>query len=175
MTTELQLLLAKLEARLPELEWKMNALGGAISTKFASRGLFRSAFERDSNFYLDEIRGDLKALGAQKNRTSAYYLANKINQKINVLVQFCQIQGNKPKVNTKLQFGVNMINTRQQWLQTLEKDILMLKHQQQAMTKSLANLEKNSNIEASLALQQELGEVQRRLTLAQEAFNTATR
>lgn len=164
-------ILAELQARLPELEWKMNALGTAYLFNSLPKGLFRSYLEPCAIHYIAEIKENINTLAVQKNELSAHYLAQRIDQKINVLVRLCHIQANKPKVERKPQFGLEMMSTRQQWLQSLEKDIARLTEQQLALTKTLHQLELNGKTEARLALQAELGELEKHLTLAKEAFS----
>ena len=81
MTIE-QLLLA-LKARLPELEWKVSSLVNAhFSTKSLPRGLFHSQGDASASAFINEIKADIQNLAAQKNQSCAYYLAQRINQKI---------------------------------------------------------------------------------------------
>lgn len=173
MTIE-QLLLA-LEARLPELEWKISSLVSAhFSAKSLPRGLFHSYGDASAAAFINEIKADIQNLAAQKNQSCAYYLAQRINQKINVLVTLCHLQDKKPKAKENISFGVNLINTRQQWLQSLQSDIELLSALQQAMSKS-QQLMQQSHVDptALLNLQAELGEVEKRLTLAKETFARA--
>lgn len=163
-------LLHELEARLPELDWKISSLGAALSTKSLPRGLFRPRLETSFSICIAEIKEDIQALAAQKIEYSAYYLAQRIRQKINVLVRLCQMQNEKPKSKETVYFGLTMINTRQQWLQTLEKDINLLVEKHEAMTKALEKMNVQGNSLALLSLQAELGEVEKRLTLARETF-----
>lgn len=171
----IDVLLLELEARLPELEWKLSSLGTAFSPKSLPRGLFRPHLEGSASVYVAEIKLDIQALVRQKSNYSAYYLVQRIQQKINVLVTLCHLQANKLKSEErKSNFGLQMINTRQQWLQTLEKDISILSAQQQAMSKSLQQMQtRGREPQALLSLQGELGEVEKRLTLAKEMLANA--
>lgn len=167
-------LLAELTARLPELEWKVSRLNSLLSSHSIPRGLFRPSFELTGASCIEEIKADIQALSAQKNERSAHYLADRIKQKINVLVTLCQIDSKKKKPDEKISFGVKMLSTRQQWIQTLESDITTLVKQQDAMTKALEHMKPSSTSAASiLSVQKELGELERRLTLAREALNQA--
>lgn len=163
-------LLQELEARLPELEWKISSLGSALSISSLPKGLFRSAFEMSPVSCIAEIKLDLKQLAEQGNQRSAQYLAERIRQKIAVLVTLCQLQANKPKTETRKGFGLDKISTRQQWLQSLEQDINQLNNQREALTKTLAQLNARGEVQAVLQLQAELGEVEKRLTLAKETL-----
>lgn len=166
-------LLEELTSRLPELEWKISGLSAAISSHNLPRGLFRPGIELTGTGCIQEIKADIQALSLQKNQRSAYFLAERINQKINVLVALCQMDSRKQKPIEKLNFGVTMLSTRQQWIHNLEQDIITLENQQQAMAKSMLQMKRVDNSSAILILQSELGEVERRLTLAREALNQA--
>lgn len=166
-------LLAELSSRLPELEWKISALNSSFTSHSLPRGLFRPSPELSGQACIDEIKWDIQALSVQPNQRSASYLALKINQKINVLVALCQIHSRKNKPEEKVYFGLNMLSTRQQWIQTLESNINTLAGQQQAMAKALEQMKLNTSNPAILSLQGELGEVERRLTLAREELNRA--
>ena len=167
-------LLVELEERLPELEWKINTLGNSFSFKSLPRGLFRPRFEVTPSACVAEIKADMRALALQKSEYSAHYLAQRIHQKINVLVTLCHLRANKQKKNEKINFGVTSISTRQQWLQSLQKDINLLTEQQLAMTKTLEQMQSRGNPQALLNLQAELGEIEKRLTLAKETFARTT-
>jgi len=166
-------LLAELTSRLPELEWKISKSPSILSSRNLPRGLFRSTAELTGTACIEEIKADIQALSKQKNQLSGYYLANRIKQKINVLVTLCQIDSRKKRPEEKISFGVKMLGTRQKWIQTLEGDINILLGQQEAMVKSLQQMKPSTNAESILSLQKELGEVERRLTLAREALNKA--
>jgi len=166
-------LLAELTARLPELEWKISELSTSFSNKSLPIGLFRSNIEPSAAACVAEIKADIKALSQQKNERSAFYLAERIKQKVSVLVVLCQRQNRQKKTEDKVYFGVKMLSTRQQWLQDLEAEINTLSRQQQAMTKTLEQKRRNHHLEAVLHLKAELGEVEKRLTLAQEALYRA--
>jgi hypothetical protein len=167
-------LLAELTSRLPELEWKISRTCSVFSSQNIPRGLFRTSFDLTGAACIEEIKVDIQALSDQKNELGAYYLADRIKQKINVLVTLCQLESRKKKSEEKISFGVKMLSTRQQWIQTLERDINTLIRQQEAMTKALEQMKPYINAASILSLKKELGEVERRLTLAREALNKAT-
>lgn len=166
-------LLTELTARLPELEWKISGLSVALSNHSLPKGLFRPGVELTGHGCVQEIKADINALSIQNNQRSAHFLAERINHKINVLVALCQMDSRKNKPEEQLGFGVTMLSTRQQWIQMLEKDITTLVNQQQAMTKALQQMNLGGNTSAILTLQSELGEVEKRLTLARETLNQA--
>lgn len=166
-------LLAELTSRLPELEWKISSLSSLISSQSVPRGLFRLNNELTGAACVEEIKADIQALSHQENERSAHFLANRIKQKVNVLVALCQIESRKNKVEEKIHFGVKMLSTRQQWIENLEREVSTLEKQQQAIAKTLIQMKHSANAAAILTVQGELGEVQRRLTLAREALNQA--
>jgi hypothetical protein len=173
MAAESNELLHELIARLPELEWKINGLGSSFSGHSLPRGLFRWSFEPSGAACVAEIKADLQALSQQDNERSANYLAERIRQKINVLVALCQIHSRKNKPQQKAYFGVKMLSTRQQWIHDLEVDIRTMEQQQQAMNKTLDQMMRSQNAAAILQLKSELGEIERRLTLAKETLTRA--
>jgi hypothetical protein len=167
-------MIKKLSDRLPELAWKLDARFSVLPSKLLPPGLFRYQFEVTPQTCMDEIRSDLKILAQQEHHRSAYYLAEQINKKINVLVQLCAVKrGEKPKVRAP-SFGVNAISTRQQWLQTLEDDVLRLEAQQISLTATVNQLKLEAKLDVFLSVQAELGDVERCLTLARETLKRAS-
>jgi hypothetical protein len=166
-------ILVELSSRLPELEWKISSLNHSFSSHSIPKGLFRPHPEFSAVACVNEIKEDITALSQQKNERSANFLATRIQQKINVLVTICNLGNQKNKREEKVHFGLQTISTRQQWIQGLELDIEILSKQQDAMTKALQAMRYNKNNEALLNLKAELGEVERRLTLAKETLNQA--
>lgn len=162
-----------LASRLPELEWKLGALYTVFSPKLFPRGLFNYQFEMTPQSCIDEIKADLQALAQQKNERSSHYLADRVHQKINVLVRLCRIREDKPRPEKPITFSVQAINTRQQWLQTLQDDIETLQRQQQALATTCSNLKKGGDPQAILNIQAQLGEIERRLTLAKDVLTRA--
>lgn len=167
--------LSRLSARLPELEWKLSLQTPVINPSLLPRGLFRSRIELTPQGCVDEIKADLQAIGKQDNEQIRQYLTERVGQKINVLVRICQNYPDKKKLEQQVNFGVQAINTRQQWLQTMQDNIDTLSRQQQALAMSLVKLKaENSNIQAVLSLEAELGKAGQRLTLAQETMARST-
>lgn len=163
-------LLHELAARLPELEWKINSLGSRLLTSSLPKGLFRSRLDMDAAACVGEIKTDLQRLANinKKNKLSANYLAGQIQQKISVLVTLCHLQAKKTKPEEKLVFGLDKISTRQQWIQTLEKEINHLTLQRDALANSLVQLKMRGTPQAILQLQSELGEIEKKLTQVKE-------
>ena len=163
-----------LSARLPELMWKLGTLRSTFNPQRLPRGLFNSQLEMTPQSCIDEINDDLQVLNNHKNERSVQYLAERVSQKINVLVRLCQIQADKKPFEHPLTFGVQTISTRQQWLGNLQDDIVKLNTQQLALTAALGKLKVGHDSQAILSLQAEVGEVERRLTLARETLARAT-
>jgi len=165
--------LHSLSARLPELEWKLGAI--PIIPSQLPRGLFRERLELTPQSCIEEIRADLDALKQQDNEKSVHFLATRVSQKINVLVRLCQQNDRKKRpVRQQSSMGVQALSTRQQWLNTLHDEINALGTQQKALTEALVHLQNTENTQAVLRMQEELGEVARRLTLAQENLERVT-
>lgn len=165
-----------LSARLPELVWKLGSLHSVLNPKLLPRGLFKAQLEMTPQSCIDEIHADLHVLNEHKNERSVRYLAERVSQKINVLVRLCQMQTDKEQpVGQPLACGVQGISTRQQWLCNLEDDITRLATQQVALTTTLNKLQTRLDDPlVILSIQAEVGEVERRLTLARETLARAT-
>lgn len=170
----LQDVITRLSARLPELEWKLGRLETGINPTLLPRNLFRSRIALTSQSCIDEIKADLQSIKQQNNEQSAHYLAERVGQKINVLVRLCQHDPDKKKPEQQAHFGLQAIGTRQQWLQTMQRDIDALTAQHHALTLTLATLKATNNTQAILNLQVELGRAERRLTLAKETLARST-
>ncbi|HAT6978214.1 TPA: hypothetical protein F8R96_03060 [Legionella pneumophila] len=166
-------LLAELSARLPELEWKINGLSSSISIHNLPKGIFSSVIEFNGPACIKEIRDDIHALQRQKDESIACFLAERIQKKINVLVILCQMDKKNNKPETKVSFDLKTLSTRQQWIETMEQNICTLEEQHQAMRKTLEQMKSCSNPATILHLQTELGNVEKRLTLAKETLNRA--
>ena len=165
----------RLSARLPELAWKLSALGPVLQPALFPRGLFRGRFEWTPASCIDEINADLDTIQQQSNEQAAHYLADRVAKKINVLVRICQQHSKQKKPERQVALGVQAINTRQQWLKTMQSEIDVLSEQQQALAAALhAALKANNNSDAMLRLQAELGQAERRLTVAKEAYARST-
>lgn len=173
MPTESNQLLSDLITRLPELEWKISGLGSSFSSRSLPRGLFANK-DASGASCIAEIKADIQALSAQKNERSAFYLAERIRRKVNVLVALCQIHRRKEKTEENVSFGVKMLSTRQQWIQGLETDIQALERQQHALSATLVQMTRSNHPAAViLQLKADLGEIERRLTLAKETLSRA--
>jgi len=159
-----------LSARLPELEWKLKSLNITLTKNKVPANLFHYQFDMTPQTCIAEIKADLQLLSTHSNERSIHYLAQRISQKINVLVQLCQLHVHRKIPERQSNFGIRMISTRQQWLQTIEDDIIRFTEQQQALAATLHELQKNGNQQMILNVQAELGEAERRLTLAQETL-----
>lgn len=162
--------LDELEARLPELEWQLSSLGQPISTKTLPRGLFRLPEEVSSLAFINDIKSDLKILASHQNERSGFYLAQRIQQKINVLIALCRLE--KKPVSQQGNHYLNMITTRQHYVEELEKGIELLSQQREAL---LNRLQQINDANAKLNLNAELGEIEKRLTVTQEGILRITK
>lgn len=161
--------LDELEARLPELEWQMSSFGHTISTKILPKGLFRLSETASPAAFINDIKTDLKRLANHQNEQSGFYLAEKIQQKINVLVALCRLEANPlPRQGNYL----SMITTRQRYVEELEKEKELLSQQRQALINRLKQI---NDAAVQLNLNAEVGEIEKRLTLAQEAMLRVTK
>jgi DNA-binding transcriptional MerR regulator len=162
-----------LMTRLPELEWKINDLNPILFARSIPRRLFRTQ-DVTALSCINELKLEISSLAKQKNSLSAHYLAEQIKQKINVLVGLCRVEQKNKKVKSPASFSLNMLSTRQQWLQTIERDVDVLIKQQQALAKTLKQMQlQRTDPDTILNLKSELGEIEKRLTLAQEALAKA--
>ena len=162
-----------LATRLPELEWKLSKLAGAWNKNKLPPGLFRSALHMTPGVCINEIKENLVRLSQQDNPRTTYLLANKIHQQINVLVRICTMHYSRPSnqhVPTKV--SVDSISTRQKWLNGLREEVNQLTVQYAAVEQTLLQYQKNVQFsDLVLQLSNELGEIQRRLTLSQERLD----
>lgn len=171
--------LASLSARLPELEWKLNTGRVMINPTQLPRGLFRERLEMTAQSCVDDVKADLLALTNQPNERSVRFLAERVSRKINVLIRLCQVtpalsSSSKPVRSVAL--GVQTISTRQQWLQSLQREVDCLTEQHAAVYATISERSRSGAMrtpEILLGLQAELGELDRRLTLAKEVLSRA--
>lgn len=170
---DLKEFISDLIARLPELEWKLSNINPFLLNKSVPKHLFRVT-ELTAAYCISELKLDIQALEKQKHERSAEYLAEQLKRKISILVGLCRIE-QKKKAPKDPGFGITMLTTRQQWLRSLEQDVHVLAKQQEALAKTLNQMQiNNTDVSTVLNLKSELGEVERRLTLAQEGLNKAT-
>jgi hypothetical protein len=167
--------LAELLARLPELEWQLSKQSLSFSPRALPPGLFRQTFDAPTTAYVSEIKADIVTLKTfHNNQKIAHYLALKINQKINVLVSVCSRYNRREPEMAVATYGVDKMSTRQQWLQSLEANINLLLEQKKALESVWAQKDKLRDSESQLRLARELGELEKRLTLARETFTRAS-
>lgn len=167
-------ILERLNGRLPELEWMLKTRQVIIQKKQLPKGLFRDYFEPSLQSCLREIREDMNTLKHHTDERSGQFLANKILDKINVLVGiYRQKEEPPPSSKSSVHFGLRTLNTRQQWVQTLSTEIAALNAQKAAIAKTLKERTTQGDLQTALLLQGELGEIERLLTLAQETLNRA--
>jgi hypothetical protein len=167
-------ILAELTSRLPELEWKISRLPQPSFAANLPKGLFQLKAEVNGESCIKEIKLDIQALSRQTNERSIKYLAERIQQKINVLVTLCLVKGKGKPNDEKRSFDVNTLSTRQEWIHSIENEITRLTRQQQAMQNTIQHLTTNQQLDQLLIVQAELGELERQLTLAKEALDKMT-
>lgn len=163
-------LLQALEARLPELEWRMGTLGSVLSENTLPKGLFRPCLHPTPAFYIAEIKTDIKNLAGQESLRTADFLARRIRQKINVLTTLCHLQKQDPKIQRPLYTMASIMSTRKQRVESLEMDIARLSAQETAMESTYEKLKHKGDLEALLNLQSALGLVKKQLTMAKESL-----
>ena len=159
-----------LSDRLPELVWKLGAIQGEFHSKSLARGLFKERLEMTPQTCIDEINANLSVLKTHKDDLSARYLADRVSEQINVLVKLCQLYASMQPAQKNVSFGVQSISTRQQWLSELQENINQLSAQKQAMLAALNQKKASQKPLVYLQLQAEVGEIDRRLTLARETL-----
>jgi hypothetical protein len=169
--------LRQLEARVPELEWQLNKFDGYFPFASLPKGLFRQQADKPGLAYAKEIREDLALLATYsqppEHTSAARFLALKIQQKIHVLVSICK-QNQKEDNNKGISYDISAITTRQEWLQKLETQVDDLRRQRQALLEMLSQKEAAKDTNSELGLRKELGDLEKRVTLAEEAYVKAT-
>jgi ribosomal protein S15P/S13E len=164
-----------LEAKLPELIWRINALAINLNVIRLPEGLFNHAYDKAPEEYVNEIKTELKTLKHQNNEIAANYLARRIAQKIDVLVKVCRLNEKKEKKTDAMTgFSIKAMSTRQQWLKELESEIGVLTEQHKALSAHFRQAKHQKDTNVQLNLQADLGQLERRLTLAKEAWSKAT-
>ena len=162
-----------LSKRLPELLWTLSKRYTVIHPSLLPKGLFQCSFERTPAACIDEITNDVLLLKKNKNESCAGFLALRLQKKINVLVRLCRQQAGPASIQQSNAFSVQSISTRQQWLQSLKEEISTLSLQKEALSATFARLQGQQDPVFILNLQQEIGESERRLTVAKETLSKA--
>lgn len=136
---EIPAFLAQIEARLPELEWKLNLLdGGRLDIRKLPRPLFPFKIYVSVEDCMQLIKQDLLRLRESTEVQTIYYLAVLLQEKISILVQICRLTPMHSKA--WLNFDLNKISTRKEWLLELEADRHDLLRQKSALLERLAVL-----------------------------------
>lgn len=172
-TTYIQNLITELMARLPELEWKVSNLNPALFNRSLPKKIFKTQ-EPTALACINELKADLHVLKQVKHERSAEYLAEQLKQKVSILVGISRLEHkNKGKIQPA-SFSMEKICTRQQWLQSLEQEVTVLRKQKQALSTRLTQINPHKSDPAVLLnLKHELGLLEKKLTLAEEALNKA--
>lgn len=157
-------LLNTLEARLPELEWRMRSLNLHILEQALPPGLFQPRIELTPALCVQEIKQNIAALASQDSEPCAFFLANTIHKKINVLIDLCKTAATK-QPREKIHSLITGIQTRKQHIEMLESDIAALEIQKTALETRAKQVIQPSVL---LKLQVELGEIEKKITLIVE-------
>lgn len=172
-------IIATLAARLPELERKLESMAITLSAQTIPRGVFKTSYDQLSpSTCLAEIKADLFTLAQSypfNQQSTNQYLSQRIQQKIKVLVGLCRLQAKQASPKPQKNWGMPILSTRRQWLQTQQEILMKLTTQVQALTEHLQSLPTTCNSPLRLNLQAELGALQEQKTRAEEELNRATR
>lgn len=167
----------QLRTRITELEWQLSKYASQFSAQSLPKGLFRQDISAQAQAYASEIKDDLLVLesGYQRKAFETTGLALKIQQKIMVLVNLCK-QYHRAGLTDEVKpsYHLDKISTRQAWLQSLESEITVLRQQRDALKNQLQEKERGDDLGLQLSLRTELGDLEKRLTLAEETFGQAT-
>lgn len=145
----IQRFIEQLYARLPEIEWQFNKLDSNSLPDQLPGDLFQCK-PLTTHACMDEIKANIDALKKQNTEQAIRYLCVLIEKKINTVVRICK--------SSSPNQVVEVIRTRQQWLEDLQAEVAALTRQQQAL---------RNNTKTSLQLEKELTEVTHRLIKAQ--------
>ncbi|WP_133139898.1 primosomal replication protein [Legionella genomosp. 1] len=171
MLENIEIMLQGLKSRLPELAWNLSKPGVQISWQSLPPGIFHYQFEPKADNFIAEIKRDIERLAIQVNSQAANYLAERIHQKINILVRLCQCKASVKKTEDTASFMLQALSTRQQWLASLEEQIQSFTEQRDALAARLSAL--GDRKEQQLVLMAELGAAEKQLTEAQETYAKA--
>lgn len=163
-------LLKEMIQRLPELEWKMSQLSRSLSQAILPKHLFPSYINPQPQKLVDDIKTEIERLKNVKRSLSAHYLAEKISQKIQVLVTYCN--DNHTGASVRAPSSKSLLDelcTRNQFVEKTEEKIQRLQSQDLALKTRLAECKCTQE---SLKLTKELGELNKQLTLAKESLAT---
>ncbi len=159
-------LIKAVETRLPELAWKISLLPHRMTLRALPKNLFALSPDAHPSACVAEIKEDLSRLyGFHHNEQKYCYLATRIEQKIEVLVRLCQIETKKQ--GSKLPSAQMMMRLcrRKHWVEELEQTINQFKQQYQHLKKKTMECK---DTEIQLAMQAELGVLQKKITLLEE-------
>lgn len=163
--------LNELSVRLPELQWALRLADKNSLSHSLPAGVFRSPLQGEPYSFIEEIRWDLQVLARCLNDASGQALAQKIRHKIATLVAACRLPPHTKVATHGLESSVlKHMATRKQWVQNLEEQLTRLTEQHAALVHRLSQ---SMDASLQLNLQAQLGQLQRELTLAKEAYTKA--
>lgn len=160
----------ELNQRLPELLWQMKSIKRIIPRSHLPAGLFKNT-SSEPEAYIEDIQADIERIRVQTAPKVIHYMVEQVARKIDVLVNCCKKKPSPHSKSSKSRLSVQAISTRQQWLQDIEKEVFSLQQQEQALRKQLNTCARSDA--KILSLQAELGDIQRQLTLSNEALKKA--
>jgi len=166
--------LRKVVERLPELEWKLGALGRKLNVNALPRGLFHKVTNGCAKGFVDNIKTDIDEMQLELSGRRGRYLASRIEQKISVLVQLCQLHSKKTKTTDYVGASIQSLKTRQSWLQGLDDEMSKLSKQRQALVQRLHHINAEKNTELALTIHADIGKLEQRLSMAKEQFDKAS-
>lgn len=150
----------KLRARLPELERQIHKLGPKFPLKALPRGLFRRV--QSGSECIEDIEQELNELLSNKPNTILDYLALRLSRKIHVLVHIC-VSYRQPFKSVPA--ALEALSTREQWLEHLALMRGQLDTQRAAVEATLQTMIQRQDMQAILALQKELSDIDRQFEL----------
>lgn len=154
-------LLKELEARLPELEWKMSTYKHNFSSKLLPQDLFPKGSDNTPEEIMKHLKQEIQRLASHANYSACNYIAQRIHRKITLLVSCL-----KPRdIESKINVHPMSLSTRQQFVEDLAQRIQQLKEQYEAIH---ARLTKTSDPQTILQLKKELGNIEKHLTQIEE-------
>lgn len=170
----IQGLIEQLNARIPELEWKISQLPPNKSSWRLPRDVFRLKPGSPYLGYVSEVKEDLAQLALQRGATGQHYLAKKIEHKISLLIRMCVLQALQ-KAGSPTTIGVlQRLSTRQQWLAELQVQLSQTTQQIAAMQRQLSSPAIKKDTQAQLQLQHDIGQALQQHTILKERYQRAS-
>lgn len=158
-------LTARLKARLPELAWYVNKID-PIALKRLPKGIFQEQDELSFDACFQEIEAHIERLVSVTNERSQYFLAQKIDEKINILVSFCHYFS-KEDVSAKAMFQVKELKRYHDWMGDVRMKTNQLLSQKEALLRQLDLINEADSLK-KLELLKQIGLIEVALTKSNE-------